>query len=175
MDLKRSIRTVSDYPTKGVQFRDITTLLKDSNAFRYCVDRLYQRYQNTSFDALAAIESRGFVFGSTLAYLLGVPLITIRKKGKLPGKTICADYQLEYGTGSLEIHVDALEDSDRVILIDDLIATGGTICAAAELVRNLGGVPVECAAIIELVDLNGRDNVAPLPLFSIVTFHEDEA
>ncbi len=175
MDLKRSIRTISDYPTQGVQFRDITTVLKDSNAFRYCVDRLYQRYQNTAFDALAVIESRGFVFGSTLAYLLGVPLIIIRKKGKLPGETISADYQLEYGTSSLEVHVDAMEDGDRVVIIDDLIATGGTFCAAAELIRNLGGVPLECAAIIELVDLNGRDAVAPLPLISLVTFHEDEA
>ncbi len=174
MDLKSYIRTIPDYPTQGVQFRDITTILEDSNAFRYCVDRLYQRYQNTAFDALAVIESRGFVFGSALAYLLHVPLLVIRKKGKLPGKTISANYKLEYGTSSLEVHVDALEDSDRVILIDDLIATGGTVCAAAELIRKLGGDPVECAVVIELVDLNGRENIAPLPLFSLVTFHEDE-
>ncbi len=120
------------------------------------------------------IESRGFVFASTLAYLLGMPLIAIRKKGKLPGQTISANYKLEYGTSSLEVHVDAIEESDRIILIDDLVATGGTFCAAAELVRKLGGVPIECATIIELVDLKGREMMAPLQLFSLVTYHEDE-
>ena len=175
MDLKSSIRTIVDYPKSGVRFRDITPLLQNPESFRFSIDRLYQRYQNTELDGLVALDARGFLFGSTLAYLLGVPLIPVRKTGKLPAETVSTDYQLEYGLNSLEIHVDALDEATRVVIIDDLIATGGTMCAAVELISQLGGETIECAVIIELVDLDGRAKLSPVPLYSLVSFHEDEA
>lgn len=174
MDLKSVIRTVPNYPKPGIQFRDITPLLKKSVAFRYCVDRFAQRYQSTALDAVVAIESRGFFFGSVLAYQLGVPLIPIRKKGKLPSDTISTEYDLEYGVNTLEMHVDALAKAEQIVIIDDLIATGGTIKAAIQLVRNLGGNPTEVAVVIELSDLGGRSRISPLPLFSLVSYHEYE-
>ena len=175
MDLKSSIRTIVDYPKSGVRFRDITPLLQNPESFRFGIDRLYQRYQNTELDGLVALDARGFLFGSALAYLLGVPLIPVRKTGKLPAETVSTDYQLEYGLNSLEIHVDALDEATRMVIIDDLIATGGTMCAAVELISQLGGETIECAVIIELVDLDGRAKLSPVPLYSLVSFHEDEA
>jgi len=174
MDLKSCIRTVVDYPKAGIRFRDITPLLQDGNSLRFAVDRLYHRYQNTALDGVVAIDSRGFLFGSTLAYLLGVPLIPIRKKGKLPFHAVNAKYEMEYGTSTLEMHIDALDGGSNVIIVDDLIATGGTLKASVELIEKLGAALIECAVIIELTDLGGREKLSPSPLFSLVTFREDE-
>ena len=174
MDIKSCIRTVVDYPKAGVRFRDITPLLKNPGMFRYCVDRLYQRYQSTELDAIATLDARGFLFGSTLAYLLGVPLIPIRKQNKLPAETVSQEYELEYGTNCLEMHVDAIENNERIVLIDDLIATGGSARAAIELLEKTGGELIECAVVVELVELGGRSKISPVPLHSLVTFTEDE-
>ncbi len=174
MDLKSCIRTIPDYPEAGVRFRDITPLLKDPNAFRFCIDRLYQRYQSTELDAIAALDARGFLFGSILAYLLGVALIPIRKQNKLPADTVSTEYELEYGTSSLEMHVDSIGPSERIVLIDDLIATGGTVCAAIDLLDRIGGELIECAVVVELIELGGRSRMSPVPLHSLVTFTEDE-
>ncbi len=174
MDLKHSIRTIVDYPKPGVRFRDITTLLQFPEAFRYSIDLLYQHYQNTELDALVAIDSRGFLFASPLAYQLHVPVCLIRKEGKLPGDTIGTDYELEYGTSRLEMHTDALESGSRIAIIDDLIATGGSICATAEVVEKLGASVIGCSVIVELTDLGGRDKIAPILLHSLVTFRENE-
>ena len=174
MEIKSCIRTVVDYPEAGVRFRDITPLLKHPSAFRLCIDRLYQRYQNTELDVIATLDARGFLFGSALAYLLGVPLIPVRKQNKLPGETVSLEYKLEYGTNCIEIHADSIEKNERIILIDDLIATGGTAQAAIELLNKIGGNVVECAVVIELVELGGRSKISPVPLHSLVTFTEDE-
>ena len=163
-----------DYPKPGIRFRDITTLMTDAEAFRFCIDRLYQRYQNTALDAVVAVDSRGFVFGSVLTYLLGVPLVPVRKRGKLPYETVEAQYELEYGTGELELHIDALVPSSKVIIVDDLIATGGTLCAAISLIEKLQASVIECAVVIELVDLGGKAALTPVPLHSLISFHEDE-
>ncbi|MDE0310486.1 MAG: adenine phosphoribosyltransferase [Acidiferrobacterales bacterium] len=174
MDIKSCIRTIVDYPEPGVRFRDITPLLKNPSAFRLCVDRLYQRFQNTELDVIATLDARGFLFGSALAYLLGVPLIPIRKQGKLPGETVSLEYELEYGTSCIEVHADSIQQDERIILIDDLIATGGTAQAAIELLNRIGGRIVECAVVVELVELGGRSKISPVTLHSLVTFTEDE-
>lgn len=174
IDLKSRIRTVVDYPKPGVRFRDIAPLLNNAQSFRYSIDRLYQRYQNTALDAVVAIDSRGFLFGSTLAYLLGVPLVPVRKKNKLPFDTIQVEYELEYAANTLEMHVDALNTGSEVIVIDDLIATGGTMWASTQLIEKLGAKTIECAVIIELTDLGGREKLLPTPLYSLITFREDE-
>lgn len=174
MDLKDSIRTVVDYPKPGVRFRDITTLLQLPEAFRASIDYLYQHYQHTLLDALVAVDSRGFLFAAPLAYQLHLPLCLIRKAGKLPGDTIGVDYELEYGTGRLEMQSDALKNGARIAIIDDLIATGGSISATAETVEKLGAVVVGCSVIVELTDLGGRERIAPIPLHSLVVFGEDE-
>ncbi len=174
MDVKSTIRTVLNYPVEGVRFRDITTLLQNPQAARYCINQLHQRYEGTNVEGVAVVEARGFVFGSVLAYLLNLPLIPIRKQGKLPGKTVSTQYALEYGKSGLEIHVDAIASEQKILVVDDVVATGGTLSASVELVANLGGQVHECVAIIELIDLGGREKLAPIPLHSLVTFREDE-
>ncbi len=174
MDLKSSIRTIVDYPKPGVRFRDITSLLRYPEAFRYSIDLLYQHYQYTELHGLVAIDSRGFLFASALAYQLHVPLFLVRKQGKLPGQTIGANYELEYGTSRLEIHTDAFEPGSQVVIIDDLIATGGSILATAKVIHQLGGSVVGCAVVVELTDLDGRQQISPIPLHSLVSFREDE-
>ena len=174
MDLKSSIRTVVDYPKPGVRFRDITSLLRYPEAFRYSIDQLYQIYQYTELDGLVAIDSRGFLIASALAYQLHVPLFLARKQDKLPGATISADYELEYGTSRIEMHTDAFTSGSQLVIIDDLIATGGTILATAEVIEKLGGTVVGCAVIVELIDLGGRARISPMPLHSLVSFREDE-
>ena len=156
MPIKSLIRTVPHYPKQGVMFRDITTLLKDAVGFRVTINEFVHRYTGAKIDKIAAIESRGFIIGAPLAYLLGTGFVPIRKKGKLPGKTMGRDYDLEYGTDRVEIHVDAIAKGEKVLLVDDLIATGGTAEAAAALVQDLGGVIVECCFVIDLPDIGGR-------------------
>ncbi len=157
LPIKSRIRTIPDYPKKGIMFRDITTLIKDPVGFRLVIDNLTQRYirQGVEFDVIVGIESRGFILGGALAYTLGRGFVPIRKKGKLPGKVVSQEYELEYGTDVMEIHEDALAKGEKVLLIDDLLATGGTALAAAALVEKLGGVVVEMAFIVDLPDVGG--------------------
>jgi len=159
MNLKDMIRTVPNWPIEGVMFRDITTLLMDPAASKMAYNEFYNRYKDMAIDKVAAIDARGFIFGSVLAFQLDVGLIPIRKKGKLPYETISAAYTLEYGENIIEMHEDAIEKGDKVLIVDDLIATGGTITAATQLVEQLGGEIVECAFVVELPDLKGRERL----------------
>jgi adenine phosphoribosyltransferase len=157
MPIKSKIRTIKDYPKKGIMFRDITTLLKDPVGFRLVIDNITQRYitGKVDFDTIVGIESRGFILGGALSYTLGKGFVPIRKKGKLPGKTVKQKYELEYGTDIIEIHKDAIKKGDKVLLIDDLLATGGTALASAALIEKLGGKIVEMAFIVDLPDVGG--------------------
>ena len=158
MTIKSKIRTIPDYPKKGIMFRDITTLIKDPVGFRLVIDTLTQRYIHAhyTFDTIVGIESRGFIIGSALAYTLGKGFIPIRKKGKLPAEVEFQEYALEYGTDRIEIRKDALRKGERVILVDDLLATGGTAMAAAALIEKLGGTLVEMAFVVDLPEVGGR-------------------
>ncbi|HZG68313.1 MAG TPA: adenine phosphoribosyltransferase [Herpetosiphonaceae bacterium] len=164
------IRNIPDFPLPGVQFKDITPLLQDAAAFRQVIDELAGRYEGQRVDLVAGVESRGFIFSAPVAYRLGAGLIPIRKPGKLPAETIEVAYSLEYGTNTLQVHRDALQPGTRVLLVDDLLATGGTIRAAAQLMEQLGGEVVELAFVIELAFLHGRDNLAQYPIFSLVQY-----
>ena len=156
MPIKSKIRTVPHYPKQGIQFRDITTLLKDSVGFRLTVDELVRRYRGVKIDKIVGIEARGFILGAPLAYALGKGFVPIRKKGKLPAASIGYDYALEYGVDRIEIHTDAIENGEMVLLVDDLIATGGTAEAACKLIEKMGGKVIECCFIIDLPDIGGR-------------------
>ncbi len=156
MPVKSKIRTVPNYPKQGIMFRDITTLLKDPAGFKATIDELVARYKDQKIDKIAGIESRGFILGAPLAYALNVGFVPIRKKGKLPAETIGHDYALEYGTDRIEIHTDAIEKGEKVLLVDDLIATGGTAEAACMLIEKMGGKIVECCFIIDLPDIGGH-------------------
>lgn len=156
MPIKSRVRTVPHYPKPGIMFRDITTVLKDPIGLRATIDELVRRYQGVKIDKIAAIESRGFILGAPLAYALGVGFVPIRKKGKLPAATIGHDYELEYGTDRIEIHLDAIAAGERVLLVDDLIATGGTAEAAVILIEKMGGELVECCFMIDLPDIGGH-------------------
>lgn len=155
MPIKSRIRTIPHYPRPGVMFRDITTLLKDPEGFHLAIDRLAERYRDAAIDQVAGIEARGFILGAALAFSLGKGFVPIRKKGKLPGRTLSAQYSLEYGVDSIEIHVDAIEPGQRVLLVDDLIATGGTALGAVDLLEQSGGIVHECCFIVDLPDLGG--------------------
>ena len=155
MTIKSRIRTVPHYPKQGVMYRDITTLLKDPVGFRSTINELVKRYTAAKIDMVAAVEARGFIIGAALAFQLGVGFVPIRKKGKLPAETIGHDYELEYGTDRIEMHVDAVSKGDCVLLVDDLIATGGTAEAACKLVEGMGGKIVECCFVVDLPDLGG--------------------
>ena len=159
MSIKSKIRTIENYPIKGVMFRDITTLLKDPEGLRDSINKLVDRYKDLNIDKIVAIESRGFIIGAPLAYLLNVGLVLIRKPGKLPAETIDQDYKLEYGTDRIEVHVDAIEKGEKVLIVDDLIATGGTAEAAVRLIQKMKGDIVECCFIIDLPDIGGRDRL----------------
>ena len=158
MPIKSKIRTIPDYPKKGIMFRDITTLIKDPVGFRLVIDSLTQRYikGDIGFDVIVGIESRGFILGGALAYTLGRGFVPIRKKGKLPAEKETQEYELEYGTDTIEIHRDAIQKGTQVLLIDDLLATGGTALAAAALIEKLGGKIAEMAFIVDLPDVGGR-------------------
>jgi adenine phosphoribosyltransferase len=162
MSIKTLIRTVPHYPKQGVMFRDITTLLKDPVGFRITINEFVHRYTTAKLDKVAGIESRGFIIGAALAYRLGVGFVPIRKKGKLPAETVGHDYELEYGFDRIELHVDAITKGERVLLVDDLIATGGTAEAAIKLIEKMGGTVVEVCAVIDLPDLGGRARLQKL-------------
>ncbi|WP_321492251.1 adenine phosphoribosyltransferase [uncultured Desulfobacter sp.] len=170
MDLKQTIRSIPDWPIKGVIFRDLTTLMQNPEAFKASCDILYDRYKDKNLDKIVGIDARGFVFGAVLAYRLGIGFVPVRKKGKLPHKTIEKSYSLEYGQGTLEMHEDAVTPGEKVVIVDDLIATGGTVGATVKLVRQLGADLLECAFIVELPDLKGRDQVSDCPVFSLTQF-----
>jgi adenine phosphoribosyltransferase len=156
MPIRSRIRTVPHYPKQGVMFRDITTLLKDPVGFRITINEFVNRYTGIKIDKVAGIESRGFIIGAALAYQLGIGFVPIRKKGKLPAETVGHDYTLEYGTDRIEMHVDAVSKGEKVLLVDDLIATGGTAEAAVKLIKSVGATIVECCFVIDLPDLGGR-------------------
>lgn len=159
MPIKSLIRTVPHYPRQGVMFRDITTLLKDPAGFRITIDELVSRYAGVEIDLVVGIEARGFIIGAALASRLKVGFVPIRKQGKLPAETIGRDYELEYGTDRIEIHVDAITTGERVLLVDDLIATGGTASSAVKLIESMGGKIIECCFVIDLPDLGGRKHL----------------
>ncbi len=156
MDIKDLIRTIPDYPKPGIMFRDITTLLNDARGFRCTVDQLVQLNVVSKIDIVAGIEARGFILGGAVAHQLGKPFVPIRKKGKLPGETIGVEYALEYGTDTVEMHIDAVTDGQCVLVVDDLIATGGTAEAAIKLVRQAGGKVIAASFVIDLPDIGGR-------------------
>tara|TARA_B100000780_G_scaffold173493_1_gene121471 strand:+ start:34 stop:561 length:528 start_codon:yes stop_codon:yes gene_type:complete len=159
MNLKDYIRSVSDYPKKGILFRDITTLIKDEKAFAESIDQIVERSKKFKVDKIAAIESRGFLFASAVSYLLKKPFIMLRKKNKLPAETYSVDFELEYGTATIEVHKDSINKDDSILVIDDLIATGGTAEAAAKLVEMSGGNIAAFIFVINLFDLGGSDNL----------------
>jgi len=168
--LKGSIRDVPDFPKKGIVFKDITPILTNGQLFRLAVTIFTERYQRKSVEKIVAIDARGFIFGGALAHHLGVGLAVVRKKGKLPYNSHETEYALEYGTGTLELHVDGVEKHQRVVIIDDLLATGGTAEAAAKLVEKCGGEIIELAFLVELGFLNGRERLAKYPVFSAITY-----
>jgi len=169
-DISRWIRDIPDFPEKGILFRDITPALLDPVPFKSICDSLAERYRGRKIDKIAGIEARGFFFASVLAYTLGIGMIPLRKPGKLPWKTISRSYSLEYGEATVEMHEDAVSEGERVLLVDDLLATGGTAAAAAALIESMGGVIEEIAFVIELSELGGRAQLAERPVFSLLTY-----
>jgi len=156
MDLKQYIRSIQDYPKKGILFRDITTLIKDKDAFKNCIDQMSKKLNELSYDKIAAIESRGFIFASPLSYNLSKPYVLLRKKNKLPAERYSVDFELEYGKSTLEVHKDSINANEKVVIVDDLLATGGTAEAAAKLVEKSGGKVSAFIFIINLFDLGGK-------------------
>ncbi len=169
-ELRSKIRDINDFPTEGILFKDITTLLKDPPAFRYVVDHLASRYQDAGVDVVVAVESRGFIFGGAVAHQLHAGFVPVRKLGKLPGKTIEVEYELEYGRDALAIHEDAIGSGQRVLAVDDLLATGGTMAATLRLIEQLGGQVVGVAFLIELAFLHGREKLKQYPLHALITY-----
>jgi adenine phosphoribosyltransferase len=169
-ELKNIIRDIPDFPKKGIVFKDITTLLSDGRSFHRMIDLIAHRYLGQRIDQVVGVEARGFILGSALAYKLGTGVTLVRKPGKLPYKTRCKTYALEYGTDTLEIHEDAFRPGDRVLVADDLLATGGTMAAVVELVQELGAEVVECAFMAELEFLNGRKRLPDGRVFSLLKF-----
>jgi adenine phosphoribosyltransferase len=169
-ELRAKIRDIKDFPTEGILFKDITTLLKDAPAFRYVIDHLASKYQNSGVEVVVGIESRGFIFGGALAHQLKAGFVPVRKLGKLPGKTIEVEYELEYGRDALAIHEDAIKAGQKVLAVDDLLATGGTMAATLRLIEQLGGHVVGVAFLIELAFLHGREKLKQHPLHSLITY-----
>lgn len=170
VNLADTVRSIPGFPKEGIIFRDITTLLKDKNAFKQSIDALVKKYKNKGIDTIVAVESRGFILGSVIAYKLGAGFVPVRKKGKLPAKAISATYELEYGTDTLEIHEDAINPNAKVLIVDDLLATGGTVKAVTELVKRLKGRIIGIAFLIELVDLKGKEKLKDYPIYSLIKF-----
>jgi adenine phosphoribosyltransferase len=168
--LRAKIRDIKDFPTEGILFKDITTLLKDGPAFRAVVDMLAANYANDRIDVVVGIESRGFIFGGAVAHQLGAGFVPVRKLGKLPGKTIEVEYELEYGRDALAMHEDAVKPGQRVLAVDDLLATGGTMAATLRLVQQVGGKVIGVAFMIELAFLKGREKLKDYPLHSLIVY-----
>jgi adenine phosphoribosyltransferase len=172
MDLKAAIRTIPDYPKPGIMFRDVTTLIGDARAFRVAVDRMVQPWAGAKIDRVAGTEARGFILGGAVAHQLSVGFTPVRKRGKLPHRTLIEEYELEYGQDAIEIHVDAISEGDRVLLVDDLIATGGTAEASIRLLQRAGATVVGAAFVIDLPDLGGAKRIEDLgvPVSSLVQY-----
>ncbi|WP_417486581.1 adenine phosphoribosyltransferase [Maricaulis sp.] len=172
MDLKSAIRTIPDYPEPGIQFRDVTTLIGDARAFRVAIDRMVQPWAGAKIDKVAGTEARGFILGGAVAHQLSVGFVPVRKRGKLPFRTLREDYELEYGQDTIEIHVDAIAEGDRVLLVDDLIATGGTAEASIKLLQRAGATVVGATFIIDLPELGGAKRIEALgvPVSSLVAY-----
>ena len=170
MDLKEKIRSIENFPEEGVIFRDITTLLKEGDALREAIDQIQTNLDGVDFDLILGPESRGFIFGMPVAYELHKPFILARKPGKLPRETVSMDYALEYGTGTIEMHADSIKPGQKVVIIDDLIATGGTVEAIAKLVEKLGGQVVKICFIMELAGLKGREKLAGYDVESAIIY-----
>jgi len=172
LDFAAHIRNIPDFPVKGIQFKDITTLLKNGDVFAQTVDYMYDPFRDEDIDKIVAIEARGFIFGAALAYKLNVGFVPVRKPGKLPADTLTEEYELEYGKNSIEIHKDAIRKGEKVLLIDDLLATGGTAVACCRLVERLGGRIIGISFLVELTKLNGRKLLKKYNIHSLVTFPE---
>jgi len=170
LNLKDYIRNIPDFPKPGILFRDITTLLKDKLAFKKAVDALAKKYKNKKIDIVVAVEARGFILGGVIAEKLGAGFVPVRKRGKLPWKTNSVTYDLEYGTDTLEMHHDAINAGDKVLIVDDLLATGGTVKAVTDLVKQLQGKIMGIAFLIELTDLKGREKLKGYSVFSLIKF-----
>ena len=169
-ELKDYVLTIPDFPEPGVMFRDITSVLQDADGLRLAIDEMQELVKDVDFDVVAGAESRGFCFGAPIAYNLHKPLVLIRKKGKLPRETVSVEYELEYGTATLEIHKDAIQPGQKVLLVDDLIATGGTNLAMAHLIESLGGEIAGVVVLMELAGLKGREKLGKYPLYSALTY-----
>lgn len=169
-ELKDYVRTIPDFPEPGIMFRDITTVLQDADGFALAIDSMLDSIKDLDFDVLALAESRGFIFGSAIAYKLHKPIVLVRKKGKLPCETISQEYELEYGSAELEMHTDAIIPGNKVVVVDDLIATGGTIEAACKLVEQLGGEVVSVLALMELCGLNGREKLSDYRVDTVLKY-----
>ena len=170
MNLKNYIASIEGFPKEGIIFRDVTPLLADADAFHYACDQLADFAKSLQADVVVGPESRGFMFGAPIAYALGIRFVPVRKPGKLPRKTISCSYDLEYGSNTLEMHVDSIQPGQRVVIVDDLLATGGTVEATVKMIKELGGIPVGCAFIIELEDLHGRDLLKDMEILSLLTY-----
>jgi len=168
--LEKSIRSIPDFPKPGILFRDVTTLIQNKTAFKKSVDLLAKKYKGKKIDKVVGVEARGFIFGAAVAHKIGAGFVPVRKKGKLPYKTISTTYELEYGTDTLEIHKDAITSGEKILIIDDLLATGGTVKAVVDLVKQLQGKIAGIGFVIELVDLHGRDKLKDYPLYSLIKF-----
>ncbi|MBU2541292.1 MAG: adenine phosphoribosyltransferase [Candidatus Omnitrophica bacterium] len=169
-DLAKYIRSIPDFPKAGILFKDITTLLADKDAFSASIDLMAQNYKHKKIDAIVAVEARGFIFGGALAYKLGTSFVPVRKKGKLPYKTLEVTYDLEYGQDTLTIHEDAFKPGANILIIDDLLATGGTVKAVCDLVAKLAGNIIDICFLIELTELKGREKLGDLPVFSLIKY-----
>jgi len=170
INLKDSIRSIPDFPKAGILFRDITTLLNDKKAFKHAVDSLVAKFKNKKIDAVVAVEARGFILGGAIAHKLGAGFVPVRKKGKLPWKTNSVTYDLEYGTDTLEMHHDAIGPNKKVLIVDDLLATGGTVKAVTELVKQQQGKISGIAFLVELTDLKGREKLKSYPIYSLIKY-----
>ena len=164
------VRTIPDFPEPGIMFRDVTTVLQDAEGFKLAIDEMKKLLDGVDFDIIAGAESRGFIFGAPLAYAMGKPFVLIRKKGKLPCETVEKSYDLEYGSATIEMHKDSVKPGQKVVVVDDLIATGGTIEAACELIEELGGEVAKVVFLMELAGLNGREKLAKYDVASVVTY-----
>jgi adenine phosphoribosyltransferase len=170
LNLKDYIRNIPDFPKPGILFRDITTLIKDKKAFKEAVDALVKKYKNKKIDKVAAVEARGFILGGAVAYKLGAGFVPVRKSGRLPWKTNSVTYDLEYGTDTLEMHQDAISPGEKVLIVDDLLATGGTVKAVVDLLKQLKGKIVGIAFLIELTDLRGIEKLRGYPVYSLIKY-----
>jgi len=173
MDISPYIRNVPDFPHAGIQFKDVTTLLLEPKVFQYITDTFKERYASQNIDAIVGMDARGFIFGAALAYAMGLPFVLARKKGKLPADTIEESFELEYGHAILEMHIDSVKAGQRILIIDDLLATGGTTAAVVRLLERMNAVIVEAAYVVELPPLKGRERLAGVPVYSMVEFMVD--